>query len=250
MMRVLALLFLLSTQLHAGAAAGQYNEANALYRDGDFAAARRSYLAVVEAGVQDARLYYNLGNACFKSGKLGEAILWYERARRLLPHDEDIEANLRFANLVKKDRDPQTEDGIGALVAALVAAYFWPTFNQLSLLFAAAFFAVFVLGVRWLFAQTRPSALWLGGFLLCAGLSVGSALWLGMRLRHQAQTSEAIVTIAEAHARSGPDLEQTEVFVAHEGTKVRLVRQEGGWMLVRLANGLGGWMPAEALTQI
>ena len=118
--------------------------------------------------MQDGRLYYNLGNACFKSGKLGEAILWYERARRLLPHDEDIEANLRFANLVKKDRDPQTEDGLGALVAALVAAYFWPTFNQLSLLFAAAFFAVFVLGVRWLFAQTRPRGTMAGRvFALC-----------------------------------------------------------------------------------
>ena len=248
MTRALVLLLLLGTQLHAGAA--EYNEANALYRAGDFAAARRSYLAAVETGVQDARLYYNLGNACFKSGKLGEAILWYERARRLLPHDEDIKANLRFANLVKKDRDPPTEDGLGALVAALVAAYFWPTFNQLSLLLAAAFFAVFVLGVRWLFAPTRPGGLWLAGVVLCAGLSVGSALWLGLRLRQQAQTSEAIITVAAAHARSGPDLGQTEVFVAHEGTKVRLVRQEGGWMLVRLANGLGGWMPADALTRI
>ena len=73
MMRALALLLLLGTQLHAGAAAGQYNEANALYRDGDFAAARRSYLAVVDAGVQDARLYYNLGNACFKSGEAGRS---------------------------------------------------------------------------------------------------------------------------------------------------------------------------------
>ena len=151
------------------AAAGQYNEANALYRAGDFAAARRTYLEVVDAGVQDARLYYNLGNACFKAGKLGEAILWYERARRLVPHDEDIEANLRFANLVKKDRDPQVEDGLGALVAALVAAYFWPTFNQLSLLFAAAFFAIFVLGVRWFFAQPRPGALWLVGFCFVRG---------------------------------------------------------------------------------
>ena len=229
MMRVLVLLFLLGTQLHAGAAAGQYNEANALYRDGDFAAARRSYLAVVDAGVQDARLYYNLGNACFKSGEARRSdSLVRAGAALAAARRGHVEANLRFANLVKKDRDPQTEDGLGALVAALVAAYFWPTFNQLSLLLAAAFFAVFVLGVRWLFAQTRPGALWLGGFLLCAGLSVGSALWLGTRIHHQAQTSEAIVTVAEAHARSGPDLGQTEVFVAHEGTKVRLVRQEGG----------------------
>ena len=87
----------------------------------------------------------------------------------MLPHDEDIEANLRFANLVKQDRDPQTEDGLNALVATLVAAYFWPTFNQLSLLFAVAFFAVFVLGVRWLFAQTHPGALWLVGFCSVRG---------------------------------------------------------------------------------
>ena len=196
MMRALALLLLLGTQLHAGAAAGQYNEANALYRAGDFAAARHMYLEVVDAGVEDARIYYNLGNACFKSGQLGEAILWYERARRLLPHDEDIEANLRFANLVKQDRDPQTEDGLNALVAALVAAYFWPTFNQLSLLFAVAFFAVFVLGVRWLFAQTRPGALWLVGVLLCAGLSVGSALWQGRGLairRRRAKPSSRLL---------------------------------------------------------
>ena len=156
MMRALALLLLLGTQLHARAAAGQYNEANALYRDGDFAAARRSYLEVAEAGVQDARLYYNLGNACFKSGKLGEAILWYERARRLVPHDEDIKANLRFANLVKKDRDPQTEDGIGALVAALVAAYFWPTFQPAQPAVCRGIFRGFCLGGA---VVVRPDAL-------------------------------------------------------------------------------------------
>jgi uncharacterized protein YgiM (DUF1202 family) len=51
-------------------------------------------------------------------------------------------------------------------------------------------------------------------------------------------------------ARSGPDKGQTEVFTAHEGTKVRLVRQEGEWILVRLANGLGGWIQTEAVARI
>ena len=69
------------------AAMGQYNEANVLYRAGDFTKARQVYLKAVSTDVADARLFYNLGNACFKSGLLGEAILWYERARRLAPDD-------------------------------------------------------------------------------------------------------------------------------------------------------------------
>ena len=53
----------------------------------------------------DARLLYDLGNTCFKSDRLGEAILWYERARLLSPRDEDVGANLHFASRVRKDRE-------------------------------------------------------------------------------------------------------------------------------------------------
>ena len=77
-MRALALVLLLgASALDAqSAATGLYNEANALYRSGAFAGAHRLYREVAAPGVRDARLFYNLGNASFKSGHLGEAILW------------------------------------------------------------------------------------------------------------------------------------------------------------------------------
>ncbi len=249
-MRALTFCLLLSAQILGAqsVATGQYNGGNAFYREGDFEAARRSYLEAVATGIEDARLYYNLGNACFKLSRLGEAVLWYERARRLAPHDEDVEANLHFANLVKKDREIQGEEG--SLVEFVVAVYFWPSYDRLSLFFACGFFAVFVLALMRLLSRSKFGTGWLVAILLCSGLSLSAAVWFGTRLYARSGTDEAIVMVDEVFARYGPDEGQTEVFVVHEGTKVRLERQEEAWVLVWLANGLGGWVLAESIERI
>ena len=244
----LVLLFGASALNAQSVATGLYNEANALYRSGDFAGAHRLYREVVATGVRDARLFYNLGNANFKLGRMGEAILWYERAQRLAPHDEDIENNLRFANLIKKDREPA--DDRNAVLRGLSVFYFWPSADQLSLLFALCFLALFGLAARRLLASDRLGVVWLSSVSLCSMLSAVFALWLVSRLQYRAGIDEAIVVAEKIMARSGPAESQTEVFTAHEGTKVRLVRSEGQWVLVRLANGLGGWMRDDALERI
>ena len=69
------------------------------------------------------------------------------------------------------------------------------------------------------------------------------------RINSQVQV-EAVVTEAEGVARSAPDGAQTVVFALHEGTKVRIERREQDWLLIRLANGLGGWLPAAVVTEI
>ena len=181
-MRALTLFLLLNAQVLGAqsVATGQYNGGNEFYREGDFEAARRSYLEAVATGIEDARLYYNLGNACFKLSRLGEAVLWYERARRLAPHDEDVEANLHFANLVKKDRETQGDEG--SLVEFVVAVYFWPSYDRLSLFFACGFFAVFGLALMRLLSRSKFGTGWLVAILLCGGLSLGAAIWFGTRL--------------------------------------------------------------------
>ena len=60
----------------------------------------------------------------------------------------------------------------------------------------------------------------------------------------------AIALAEVVTARSGPDIDQTEVFIMHEGTKVRVVRSEGDWSLVRLENGLGGWVRVDQIEPI
>ena len=229
------------------ASVGLFNEANGRYRSGDFDGARRAYLQVVESGVQDARLFYNLANANFKSGRLGEAILWYERAYKLSPRDEDIVANLRFAHQVKKDRDPPANGNAVSLF--LTKAFFYPTLSELSLFFAMGWMGLLGL-LGWRVWGRSTQVVWLISLSICALLTVGGIGWLSFRLYHQASEVSAIALAEVVTARSGPDVDQTEVFIMHEGTKVRVVRSEGDWSLVRLQNGLGGWVRVDQIEPI
>ena len=86
--------------------------------------------------------------------------------------------------------------------------------------------------------------------VLASGLVVLDGVYLGVRIYHQETVLEAVVGAPQGTARSGPDDGQTEVFIVHQGTKVRIARREGDWFLVRLANGLGGWLPADVVEVI
>ena len=79
-------------------------EANAQYERGEYADAAQQYEALIDSGYEDAALYYNLGNAYFKNGDLGRAVLNYLRAEELSPRDPDIRANLEFARARTVDR--------------------------------------------------------------------------------------------------------------------------------------------------
>ena len=80
-----------------------YQEGNRLYQEGDFEGALASYLRLVEAGFESGEVYYNIGNTYFKLGDVARSILYYERARRLLPGDEDVRANLDLARSLTVD---------------------------------------------------------------------------------------------------------------------------------------------------
>ena len=230
------------------AAVSVFAEANDLYRAGDYEASRGKYLEIVQLGLGDFRLFYNLGNACFKSNRLGEAIVWYERARRLKPRDDDIRANLRFARHLKKDREPHADDS--AIWTLLARAYMYPTENELCA--ALTLFALGVLGLgAWrLWRDMETGTLWRGLLAASCALTVAAGLYLGSRIYRLESDAAAVVTVEQAIARSGPDAQQTTVFVIHEGTTVHVERQEGAWSLIRLPSGLGGWISSGDVTVI
>lgn len=234
-----------ATAVARSAADGLFAEGNDLYRKGEFAAARQRYLAAAETGARDPRLFYNLGNACFKDGRLGEAVVWYERALRLAPRDEDARANLQFARRVKRDQEPEGADGLGS---ALYALYLWPTLNELVLAVTLCLVAGFA-AASWRVVRGGGAAC-VAVLVLCASGAAGAGGWAGTRLHRHVQLQEAVLTVDEGTARSGPGARETPVFVVHEGTKVTVERQEGNWLLVRLGNGLGGWLPVSAVTVI
>jgi tetratricopeptide (TPR) repeat protein len=225
-----------------------YNGGNARYRQGDFEGARGLYLQAVEAGGRDPRLCLNLGNACYKSRRLGEAILWYERGLRLLPRDADLQANRRFAEQFRTERESPVPDS--PAWRAVVGAYLYPSLDELCLGFAVVLAVTLgAAGWRlWQPARLRRASLVL---LMAAGslLAANGALLAG-RLYRQAAADEAVVLAAQATARSAPADDQAPVFVVHEGAMVRVERREGAWVLVRLSSGPVGWLPATAVETI
>ena len=246
----LVLLGLAASLRAESAAVGLFVEGNEAYRRADYGAARAKFLEAVANGVRDARLFYNLGNACFKSERLGEAVVWYERARRLSPRDYDIRANLRFASYIKKDR-VEDADEPNPLWRLAVDLYYYPTENELALAFTCFLFGLFgVAALRLRRRQNGHVGLWLGALVSVCCLAVATILLLATRVHRMSNRIDAVVTVTQATARSGPDIDQTAVFVIHEGTMTRVQRREGKWVLIRLANGLGGWMLADEVTVI
>ena len=89
-----------------------FEQANSFYQQELYDSAEVYYRRMVDEGVRNDAVFYNLGNACFRQQKLGQAILSYERARRLSPADPDIAHNLRFARANIIDRVPEPEQTI------------------------------------------------------------------------------------------------------------------------------------------
>ena len=225
-----------------------YNEGNALYRAGKFDAALEKYILAATGGVNDWRLFYNLGNVHFKVGRTGEAIVWYERALRLNPRDEDVVANLRFLNRIKKDQEPLPNQN--PVWNFLTGTFLYPTLNGLTLALCVALVGLVALGL-WHVWRPETANLHRGISLGVLGAVVlVCAFWLGTRVHYKEGLREAVIVTSRAVAHSGPDERQTAVLVIHEGTKVRIDRTEGTWALVRLASGLGGWMQQNLFVEI
>ena len=228
----------------AGTGASTYNEANALYRQGEFRKAAGRYEEVVSRGVRNGNVFFNLGNAYFKAGETGLAILAYERALRLMPDDEDVLANLRFVNAVKEDKSP--DDDLNLATRILSSGYRLLSADVLAVSGSVCLFMLAAAAVIRLLSASRRS-LWIG-LLVLAGMGFcGSGALLTYRVYTESSVSEAIVIADEVRGRSGPGDDYLLVFTIHEGTKVTIERMEDRWYLVRLPNGIGGWLPGTAM---
>jgi len=223
-----------------------FGEANKAYEEGRYDEAAERYLALLNYRIEDPRLEYNLGNAEFKRGRLGYAILHYERARRLAPTDPDILANLEYARARTFDR-VESEP--------LPAAVRWvyrlqdrlgpdrQAWGLVTLVWIAAVLLAWGLARpgRWSAAYGWT----LAGLLLAGTLTAVSWSMTYQRLEGRPL---AVVLVPSADVLAGPGLNNATLFTAHEGLTVEVrgeLREE--WIQVSLPNGLGGWIPRDAV---
>lgn len=206
---------------------------------GLFLQAIAGYEQLIAAGVHNAKLYYNLGNAYFRRNDLGRAILQYRRGLRLEPGNRRLQANLSYARSQRVDQiDGARQDSV------LHHVLFW----QRELGPRAQWtLALTGYGLAWACAMVQrfrrhPAWRW----AMVGAACFGGAFLVSTLLTHTQNTANraGVVVAEEVVVRKGngesyaPQLPQP----LHAGTEFDVLEERGVWLAIRLANGTDGWI--------
>jgi len=211
------------------------------YIQNEFSKAIAEYQSLVESGWTSAELFYNLGNAYFKNHDIKSAILYFERAKRLAPNDEAIDFNLNLSRSLIFDKVEAVPELF--LITWGKAIRDWMTVRTWSWWSIGSFVAMLALGLLFLFVRNmRVRRLALGLGMFCFILSLTTFTFAYLQKANIERTDEAIVFAPSVTIKSSPDDSGNNLFILHEGIKVRIEDQIGEWCEVRIADGNKGWM--------
>ena len=219
-----------------------FNRANVYYEQGNYDEAIKQYNSVLEGRFESGNLYYNIGNCYFKKGKLGEAILYYEKARRLIPGDKDLEPNYEYARSLIK----------GSIVVSKKSLFAKATnnlFDKFTIdgvtVFLSVFYMLILFGILIgiFFNPIKKQAFILAVFL---GLFFIMGL-IGLKSKIDILNKEAIVVAEQADAKFEPMDKATTYFTLYEGMKVEVITSQNNWYKVKREDNKSGWVQGNAV---
>ena len=192
-----------------------------LYRQGDYLTAAQKFEAVADTPVVNPHLFYNIGNAYLKAGRIGHAILWYERAKRLIPNDPDLNYNLAHALGKVKDK---TDDAF-SLTDILFS---WEPYVPLKLFQGAAILLAWIFCIWAAIQSIRQRRVFSG-----TGILMGSVCLLAIAVTATTQFTresgrQAVILQEQVAVRSGTSPEATTLFKLHAGTRVKVMEKSKG----------------------
>jgi tetratricopeptide (TPR) repeat protein len=234
---VLGLILLLNGFVMAAAAddtVAIFEQANKFYEEGKFSEAAAAYEKLIDLGRVSPVVYFNLGNAFFKAGQVGRAIVHYRIAERLAPRDPDIRANLQFAR-----------NSVGG--PALRRTDWWRgwiqrlTLNEWTVLVTVGFWLwllLLTLG-RWKPAWRQS----LRGYTATTGVATGVLVaGLALTLHDRFRVQSAVVIAREAAVRYAPSEEWKSFYAARDGTELTVLDHRGDWLQVVDRADRNGWI--------
>ena len=226
-----------------------WEEANQAYTGGEYPEAIQLYDSIRHQGYASAKLYYNMGNAYYKDNQIGQAILYYNKAQRLDPGSDDIRHNLTIANTYVRDRiDSVPEFFLKTWARQMMYWFSSDTWAILGLVFfgvALGLVLLYLLGGR---MGHRKAGFY--GAIVFLLLSIGSLVYSSIQRRKIIHPDEAVIMITAAPVKAEPNAASRDVFVLHEGTKVRVVNELGDWREISISDGNRGWIELKSIALI
>ena len=218
-----------------------FAKANQAYADARYEEAAAGYQELVRSGHWNANLFYNLGNACYRLGNFGQAILNYERALALEPRHPEADANLRLARdearALELRKDPiERYAGIG-------------TVRQWSIAGAVALWVALFLAAQRLLSPKRST----GRIALIAlGLVISAASVFAIRTLENGTSGMAlaVVTGHDVAARIATADSAQAVLALPAGSEIKVLNERGDWLYAELPNDKHGWIPRSAAERV
>lgn len=215
-----------------------FAKANRLYSEAKFKEAIDNYELILNGGYEGGSLFYNLGNACFKIGAVGRAILNYEKARKFIPRDPDLNANLNYA--FKKAELAPKRCGL-----FLRLSMFFTSWELGFFLFFCYYLIVIISGAG--FFMKRIS-----GGIKCAFLTLTVMLlfvssFFMNNLYNNFVSARGIILRDGIGCRFEPNMKSTVFFRLNEGDSVAIYDKNNEWVRVEREDGSVGWIPQEAV---
>ncbi len=252
MKKSILLLVLLSINIFAFAISKEeakriFDQGNKAYEAGNYEEALKNYKKLEDDFVS-FDLLYNMGNSYYKLNKIPEAILYYERAKKISPDEEDLKTNLQIANqkvVDKIDKLPTlaiTEFGNTFISKKKLDLWAW---GSILLLFIAVFFFIYYLRNESNNKSRSPIILGLL-FLVLSAMTYGVGKY---GLNQLEKGKEAVIFSPKVDVLNQPNGDQT-VFVLHAGTKVKVRNKSGEWNEIKIDNGSVGWIKAKDCKEI
>ncbi|MEH6682275.1 MAG: tetratricopeptide repeat protein [Sediminicola sp.] len=226
-----------------------FNNATTAYNSGEYEKAIENYLEIIGNGQHSPELYFNLGNAYYKTNQIAPSIYYYEKALLLRPNDPEITTNLGYAKNMTLDAIvPTPRTGLGRIFEGITG---FLSFEQWS--YAAVtlmiLFVLFYLAFHFASYATHKRIAFVSAFICFAGSVLSIALaYNGYTVFKE--NRPAIVFKDEIIVKSEPNNRSQETFRIHEGTKVNVLDSLGDWNKIELLDGKTGWLPSAGIKQI
>ena len=215
--------------------------ANELYANNNYQEAADVYESIHQAGLKNGYLYYNLGNTYIRLGKTGSAILNYIRAYKLIPRDENLQANLNFAIQQTRDKIPLPEQ------STLSTLFFWISDLNLSELLKISFLINLIFWLTlcaWFYFRSNTFKLIRNLFFYMLLFGIISII-VKSNLETGSQTG--VVIVNKVSVKSGLDSSNATLFELHEGALVKITEKRKNWFEIRLNEKQKGWVPKDTL---